>query len=394
MLRRKLGRLADIYLAGVSVWALAWQLGRDSWGGLALLNAWAFWLISTALPLGVLRLRRRAAWLAGGWLLAGLALLIGRYRFVWRALGAPAKSTIGAKAERNDNDIPGRTEPAATSRAALRLISMNLLRKNHSGRQVVDAIRSAAPDLVVTQELEPYLHDFLEQALPDYPYRHWHPHRKSGGGLGVFSRYPLQPTGLWEKPGTRPFGLRVTLDLPGGALDVYSVHLISIGAAALQKTGLTGNFRSRERQVRILLDEVATRGRAAMLLGDCNMTEGNEAYRLFSAELSDAWRAVGRGPGWTWPHTLDVLANPGRRALPLLRLDYCFCTASVRPQHMHVVYAPTGSDHCPIVVDVLVSQPALGRQLASGRQPAKERTDGTALSGQAAAGTAQNTATG
>jgi hypothetical protein len=118
MLRRKLGRLADIYLAGVSVWALAWQLGRDSWGGLALLNAWAFWLISTALPLGVLRLRRRAAWLAGGWLLAGLALLIGRYRFVWRALGAPAKSMIGAKAERNDNDIPSRREPTATSRAA------------------------------------------------------------------------------------------------------------------------------------------------------------------------------------------------------------------------------------------------------------------------------------
>jgi endonuclease/exonuclease/phosphatase (EEP) superfamily protein YafD len=388
MLRRKLERLADIYLAGVSVWALAWQLGRDGWGGLALLNAWAFWLISTALPLGVLRLRRRAIWLAGGWLLAGLALLMGRYRFVWRALSAPAKSTRGAEAERNANASLGRTEPAAESSVALRVMSMNLLRKNRRGRQVVDAIRSAAPDLVVTQELEPYLYDFLEQALPDYPYRHWRPHCKSGGGLGVFSRYPLQPTGLWEKPGTRPFGLRVTVDLPGGTLDVYSVHLISIGAAALQKAGLTGNFRSRECQVRILLDEVATRGRAAMLLGDCNMTEGNESYRLFSAELSDAWRAVGRGPGWTWPHNLDVLGNPGKRAQPLLRLDYCFCTVSVRPQQMHVVYTPTGSDHCPIVVDTLVSQSALGRQ------PAKKGTDGASFSGQAATGTAQNTAAG
>ena len=391
MLRRKLGWLADMYLAGVSVWALAWQLGRDSWGGLALFNAWAFWLISTALPLGFLRLRRRGIWPAGGWLLAGLLLLSGRYRFLRRALGVP-KGVRGDKAVWPVNGSADRPGPVATPGTALRVMSLNLLRKNCSGRQVVDAIRRAAPDLVVTQELEPHLHEFLAQALPDYAYRDWRPHCRSGGGLGVFSRYPLQPGELWEKPGTRPFALRVTLDLPGGALDVYDVHLISVGPAALRKAGLTGNFRSRERQIQILLDEVATRGRAAMLLGDCNMTEGNESYRLLSTRLTDAWEAVGRGPGWTWPRTLDVLHLPGSRVLPLLRLDYCFCTEAIRPQQMHVDYTPTGSDHCPIVVDVLVE--ALALQPAPGRYPLEESRDGTALSVQAAAGTAQNTAAG
>jgi endonuclease/exonuclease/phosphatase (EEP) superfamily protein YafD len=385
MLRAKLGRLADLYLAGVSVWALAWQFGRDRWGMLALANAWAFWLISTALPLGALRLRRRSAWLAGGWLLAGLALLSRRYGFLWRALASPLTGIGQSTAERRAGGVPGRLRTAAADGTALRVMSMNLLRKNRSGRLVVHAIRRAGPDVLLVQELEPYLHDFLVQAMPDYAYHHWHPHRKTGGGLGIFSRYPLQPSGLWEKGGRRPFAMRATLETPGGELDIYSVHLISF--SSMQKTGLAGNIRDRERQVQMLLDEVAARGRAALLLGDCNMTEGNEAYRLFSAGLNDAWRAVGRGPGWTWPHTLDSFGRPDRAALPLLRLDYCFCTPAVRPQTMHVVYAPTGSDHCPIVVDVLVKTP-IPVQPAWSRQPAEESSDGTARAEQPTARTA------
>ncbi len=391
ILQRNLGRLADAYLAGVGVWALAWRSCRDRWGGLALFNAWAFWLVVSALPLGVLRLRRRASWLGGAWLVAGLALLAGRYRFIGRAF-APAKRESGARSGPQANGIMGRAGAVAGSRTGLRVMSMNLLRKNRRRRQVVDAIRRAGPDLVVTQELEPYMYEFLAQALPDYPYQHWRPHRKSGGGLGVFSRYPLGAGRLWEEPGPRPFALRVTIEFPGGGLDVYSMHLISIGAGVLQAGGLTRNFRRREQQVQMLLNEVAARDTPAMLLGDCNMTEGNEAYRMFSTGLEDAWRAVGRGPGWTWPHSLDVLRRPGWRAWPLLRLDYCFCTPQVLPQHMHVVHAPTGSDHCPIVVDVLLE--GLIAKPAPGQQAPEESADGTTLSGPAAAGAAQNTAAG
>ena len=393
MFRSRLGRLADLYLAAVSVWALAWQLGRDRWGMLALVNAWAFWLIGTALPLGALRLRRRSAWLAGGWLLAGLALLSRRYGFLWRALASPATGTGPSTAEREADGRPGRVGTAAEEGTPLRVMSMNLLRKNRSGPLVVDAIRRASPDLVLVQEMEPYLHDCFVQDLPAYAHHHWHPHPKTGGGLGIFSRYPLQPSGLWEKPGRRPFALRVTLKTSNGELDVYSVHLISISPRPLNKTGLTRNFRHRERQVQTLLEEVAARGRAAMLLGDCNMTEGNESYRLFSAGLNDAWRAVGRGPGWTWPHNQDVSHRSDRAAFPLLRLDYCFCTPAVRPQSMHVIYTPTGSDHCPIVVDVVVTTP-IPIQPARNRQPAEESSDGTVRAEEPTAWTAQNTAAG
>jgi endonuclease/exonuclease/phosphatase family metal-dependent hydrolase len=155
----------------------------------------------------------------------------------------------------------------------------------------------------------------------------------------------------------RPYALRVTLQTPAGPVDVYNVHLLSVGSAAMRKTGFDGNFRERERQVQALVTEVTRRDCPALLLGDHNMTEGNEAYRLAVAGLTDAWAVAGRGPGWTWPRTGAPFNEPEQVRRPQLRLDYCFCTPDVRPQHMHVVYDLTGSDHCPIVVDAVIDPP-------------------------------------
>ncbi|HEX9118030.1 MAG TPA: endonuclease/exonuclease/phosphatase family protein, partial [Anaerolineae bacterium] len=121
----------------------------------------------------------------------------------------------------------------------------------------------------------------------------------------------------------------------------------ALGPNAVRKTGLSGNFRVRERQMALVIEAMAGRpGVPALALGDYNMTEGNDTYQIATAALTDAWLVAGRGPGWTWPRA----DYPPRR--PALRLDYCFCTAKVRPAAMHVIYEPLGSDHCPIVVDI------------------------------------------
>ena len=349
MLRRSLGRLVDLYLVTVGAWALAWRFLGDAWGGLALINAWAFWLLATALPIGTARLARRRRWLAGSWLIAGLALLAGRYRHVF---AQPSSESLAA-GKRNWVWAPSAAQ-ATTTDENLRVLSLNVLSGNCDGAAVLAAIRQHAPDVVLIQELQPDMYRFLHTTLIDYTHEHWRPHYQSGGGLGVFSRYPLEMTGLWQQAGLRPYALRVTLSLPGGEVDVYNLHLVSVGGSSVMRNGFTGNFREREREARALAEAANTRDRPALLLGDCNMTEGNDAYLVMAETLTDAWRVAGSGPGWTWPRNMDSSVYSRKNTYPMLRLDYCFCNSAVTPVTMKVVYRPTGSDHCPIVVQAAI----------------------------------------
>jgi endonuclease/exonuclease/phosphatase family metal-dependent hydrolase len=92
------------------------------------------------------------------------------------------------------------------------------------------------------------------------------------------------------------------------------------------------------------------------------MTEGNEAYQVMTSRVSDAWRAGGAGPGWTWPRKIEAFSRTAQRSWPMLRLDYCFCTKTVEPRQMYVVRELTGSDHCPIVVDTVVRAASNGTE--------------------------------
>jgi endonuclease/exonuclease/phosphatase (EEP) superfamily protein YafD len=229
-------------------------------------------------------------------------------------------------------------------------MSQNLLKDNEDRPAILAQVMRQSPDILLVQELASEMYQHLQAELPDYPHRHWRPHPKSLGGLGIFSRLPFEITGAWELAGTRTFALRATLDLAGSPVDIYNLHLMGVGAAALRKTGLTRNFRLRELQIETLLREVADREYPVLWLGDHNMTEGGAAYRLATSQLADVWLQLGCGPGWTWPRTLKSTVGWNGPFPPLLRLDYCFCAGNIRPLQMDVVYEWTGSDHCPIVV--------------------------------------------
>ncbi len=325
-------RIIDLGLLLSALWAAAWRLTRDRWGWVALANAWAFWLLGIAVPAGTLRLWRRSRLAAILWGAGGASLLIDHFRHALPA--AP--------------DVQGVAWNSVAARR-LRIFSLNVQMHNKHAEALAAAIRAADPDVVALQELEPELERRL-RALLDYPYAHYNAFPRLGAGLGIFSRLPFRPGEARRHPPYSPHALRVTLELPGGPLDFYTVHLLPtfIGPRLL-RMGVTRNFRLREQQVRELLGEIEERGTPAIVVGDGNFSETNEAYRIATARLGDAWVSAGRGAGRTWP---AAMADGIAACLPsLLRIDYCFHTAGLRPRWMRVAGEYTGSDHRAIVVE-------------------------------------------
>jgi len=347
MLRTTWRKLIDLYAAATLLWALAWRSSGDRWGLLGMANAWAFWLLGTGTLAGAYSLWRRARWLAGGWLVGGAALLATRYRYLWRRAHPP---------------IPDDDPPDDWS---LRVLSFNLLTYDVDPPATLAFLRRVPADLLLFQELSTPMARSIERALPNYPYRYWHPHPNERGGFGVLSRVPFAVTGAWASTHDRQFALRLTLVGPDGPVDVYNIHLLSPAGKDLARHGFDGNFRLREEQVATVLAEVERRKLPAVLMGDHNLTDASDAYRLLSTRLIDVWKQLGRGPGWTWPRSLYVILGKHIPFLPLLRIDYCFIAPPLQARSLRVFWERTGSDHCPLLAEVTLptSYPAFSPNL-------------------------------
>jgi endonuclease/exonuclease/phosphatase family metal-dependent hydrolase len=230
---------------------------------------------------------------------------------------------------------------------------LNVLVDNERCDAISDLIRREDPDIVAFQEFEPTMDASLQSVLGDlYPYREYCRDARPAGGLGVYSRIPFRFTGLYASDGHRPYAMRVTLEPPKGAVDVYNVHLLPTYGETFLRMGATPNVRLRAEQARALTREIETRGVPALALGDFNFTEASEGYELMRRQLVDAWHKSGRGLGWTWPRLHVPFHNVV--SWPLLRIDYCFCTAQVWPARMRVIRDRLGTDHCPILVDTAI----------------------------------------
>lgn len=332
-------RFFDLVAGGVALWLLLWRLLGDLNGWLALVNAWAFWLLLAGMPAGVAALIRRSRWLAVGWLI-GLGALFWRKYHRQLGWGAPPV-VVSAQA-------PDR----------LTIFSANLLNLPRDLCAAADAIRALDADLLLFQEAIASHVDQLKPALAaSYPHHCWVPYLPTDMGLGVVSRFPFAVTGFWQDVGLEPYALRMELALSGGPLDVYCIHFISPNHQ-IRRRGPTVLLHIREQQILTILGEIAGRDRPAVIAGDWNSTEGADSYRWTSAQLTDGWLEGGDGPGWTWPRTLK--AEQPRPFAPLLRLDYLFHTGRTRRRAVTVEAMQTiadariGSDHCALLARVAV----------------------------------------
>ena len=312
-------RLALVYGVLGVVSAVSWALVVEVWW-LQPLHLLTFWWTLPALVLVPLALRRRAWVVAVACLPAAL---------VWL-------TSYGGLF------VPGGVE-AGDDR--FRVLSFNTFVQASGIDHVVDEVVRQDPDIVLLQEVFPRREELLHERLgTDYPF---HEARQSPGvgGVMVLSRHPIVDVrDVGEPSASSRSTIVVTVEVDGRRVQVVPVHLISPCPECGNSLTARLDFEETVRRLEIAavlrsLDP----GTPTVIGGDFNSTDRSSPYRrLVRAGFDDPHRAVGFGPGFTWPNQGWLPA--------MLRIDALF-TRGLDPVASFVGDGGA-SDHRPVVLDV------------------------------------------
>jgi endonuclease/exonuclease/phosphatase family metal-dependent hydrolase len=183
-------------------------------------------------------------------------------------------------------------------------------------------------------------------------------------GNMVLSRWPILSARTLLLPRGRTAGginlqrgaTEALIEIPAGALRVYSVHLDHISA------------EERARQLRFLKERIAAFTREGgsltgaaefglpelptpedyVILGDFNMEPGSPEYAVLAGGPVDAFAALSayRPGSYSWMDPRDC----GKR----MHLDYCFVGPGLEPRlkSVRIDTDSVGSDHFPLWVEI------------------------------------------
>jgi vancomycin resistance protein VanJ len=321
--------LNQVYLGSLVTWATMRMLFGDRWWWLFFLNTFAQYLF---LPLPALFAtawftRRRSLW-AG----FGTALTIGTHLYGWMWWPKPNLHH--------------------ESHATLTVMTFNMLGFNQHPDGVVAAIRASTADVIAIQELNVPTARHIQKNLANlYPYQALNPY-DGVSGMGVISRYPLDPIDV-TLPGDwigQPQVLSLHLD--SSTLTLIHFHTRSTDISSPDRMA---TVRERERQAQVLAAFASKRPEPLIALGDFNATSTSVAYRTMSNMLIDSWLEAGWGLGNTFPGAASPGSSRPRIAgilVPpwLLRIDYIFHSHQLQALGAWIGPWDEVSDHRSVVV--------------------------------------------
>lgn len=248
----------------------------------------------------------------------------------------------------DESSIARRDAPGGASRPReLRLLTYNLGTDLAVGDRLAQGLARSGADVIALQELSHENAALLDGALGErYPHRVLHPAGIPGRGL--FSTWPIVASEWIEDTQVRRH-LRVELDVDGRALTVWVLHL-----------SMQMSFLGRATDAAADLDRILARAGgdgAVVLCGDFNTTERSADWRrVRAAGFEDAFRAAGRGPGFTFPIGNRYLGIP---APTCVRIDYVWIGRALAARRAWVG-PDLGSDHLPVLADLVLGRAAGG----------------------------------
>lgn len=318
--------VVDVFGVAMVGFLLLWLVGNDGFWPVLVFGYLAHLLLPAAfvwLPLALYRRRWASVAIEGIWA-AAFAWFFGNY-------------LVGPD-----------PEPPPEGSIVITVMTYNLGDGLATPDRLAPLLRDSGADLVGLQEVDAATAAMLAVDLTDaYPYQVLH--GLGIPGKGLLSRYPILRSDLLEFNPGRP-DLRAVVDLGATTVTVIVAHP---PPPRLTRTGL-GQRPGAAAQVDGLIATVAATEGPLLLLGDLNVTTMHDAYRrLERAGLTDVFRAVGRGFGFTSP---THFARLNERGIPMdrvpfkpfLRIDYVWTSRHWQPLAAWV--GPSaGSDHLPVL---------------------------------------------
>jgi endonuclease/exonuclease/phosphatase (EEP) superfamily protein YafD len=232
--------------------------------------------------------------------------------------------------------------PAPAPRGGpLSVVSVNVFRRSHDYRAVLDFVRARDPDVAVFLEATPEWRAALAALADRWPYEAAAPGAGSDGIL-VRSRLAVASAVPLALGGQAQGALAVRLAPHGHPLELVAVHL--------EWPVLPESAASRNRELAGLAAYAARARVPLVAIGDFNATRYTPPFARMLADggLSDC--AAGRGLHATWPAWV----------VPAwIQIDHCLHGAGIAVDRFEV--GPfVGSDHYPLVVALRVpASPAL-----------------------------------
>ena len=238
-----------------------------------------------------------------------------------------------------------------TSGGTLRVMTANLLVSNDDLSAVAGLMLVEHPDVVAFQELSPSMAEYLGRQLKtQYPYQLLEP-ATSPAGLGILSRYPIQPEPMGEALPRDCFCQRVTIEHGGRTMTLVNVHPWAprVRYFRVGRLPIPTSFEPEQtrRGLEAALEGLDARAGSLIVLGDFNLSDRQPFYRQLRRTLLDAHAEAGWGLGLSFP----ALAFEGLPDLSLVRIDYIMHDRSLTARSARTGITP-GSDHRHVVADL------------------------------------------
>jgi endonuclease/exonuclease/phosphatase (EEP) superfamily protein YafD len=224
--------------------------------------------------------------------------------------------------------------------ARVRLFQANVLKINRNYQAVPDAVEQSNADIVVLQEVTDEWSEHIKELSTKFPYFAIEP-RQGGAGLAMFSRYPFADLERLKLDDTDHLAMLGRVKINDGLLTVLSMH---------PTTPITPTkFKNRNRQFSEAAELLKKIEGPRVLIGDLNITMWSPYFRqlIETSGLRDS--RVGFGFNPTWPVPL-----PSFLRLPI---DHCLVSKDIQVEQFQLGN-PTGSDHRPIIVDLILGAQA------------------------------------
>ena len=236
------------------------------------------------------------------------------------------------------------------------LVTFNQLVYSTNMDTQLAAIRAQHADVVALQELAPPVAEAMQRDLKTiYPHQILSP-SNSVAGVGLLSRYPLEPAEGMD--GAQ--GQWAILRVAGQKITVANVHLHFSGISRIrsQRFGSLSYFcmydtSGRLHQANALRQAARKVGGGLIMMGNFNTGDREPGYAVLASELHDAFGETGSGFGFTFPNHKRM--GPITIPFPLVRIDYVWTRGSVAPVATHV-NCDGGSDHCMVVADLRIEK--------------------------------------